>query len=223
MEWTDKYQLFLFDFDGLLVNTEELHFAAYKRMCAMHGFQLDWSFEHYCSIAHHDANALKEQIYKEFPQLLEVDPSWTLLYQQKKQYYLQLLEEGCVELMPGAGALLKQLQARKVKHCVVTHSPKEQIDKIRKQHALLGDIPFWITREDYNEPKPHPDSYLTAIARYANEEDEIVGFEDSPRGLKALAATRAHPVWISTAKPAGVIEALPKPITHFNSLEDLSL
>ena len=33
MDWIKKYQLFLFDFDGLLVNTEEMHFLAYKQMC----------------------------------------------------------------------------------------------------------------------------------------------------------------------------------------------
>ena len=32
MRWISEYQLFLFDLDGLLVNTEELHYQAYKNM-----------------------------------------------------------------------------------------------------------------------------------------------------------------------------------------------
>lgn len=41
MEWTQDYHLFLFDFDGLLVDTEALHLEAYRRMCAEKGHTLD--------------------------------------------------------------------------------------------------------------------------------------------------------------------------------------
>ena len=44
MNWISNYDLFLFDLDGLLVDTEKLHFEAYKRLCSRFGYELAWDF-----------------------------------------------------------------------------------------------------------------------------------------------------------------------------------
>src|SRR3990167_2324999 len=108
MDWTKRYNFFLFDFDGLLVNTEEVHFKAYQLMCKKHGVELMWSFEKYCSFAHKSAIGLKEALQREFPQLF--DTPWERLYQEKKKAYFKLIEEGQVDLMPGVAKLLKHLE-----------------------------------------------------------------------------------------------------------------
>ena len=84
MRWIHQFQLFLFDFDGLLVNTEELHFLAYKKMCSNRGFNFDWSFERYCESANYIADLLKHELYEKFPLLYEMEPSWDVLYAEKK-------------------------------------------------------------------------------------------------------------------------------------------
>lgn len=196
MEWIHRYQLFLFDFDGLLVNTEALHYKAYQRMCAQRGFYLNWSFERYSDAAHHHATGLRDQIYAEFPALHSQEPNWSILYEEKKQAFLQLIQEGNVPLMPGVEPLLLALQQADISRCVVTHSALPLIQTIRRQNPILDTIPHWITREDYTHPKPAPECYQTAIARLAKNGDHIIGFEDSPRGLNALLHTPARPVLI---------------------------
>ena len=49
-QFTKDYDLFLFDFDGTLADTEALHHRAYVRMCGNRGFVLDWDFEKYPSL-----------------------------------------------------------------------------------------------------------------------------------------------------------------------------
>src|SRR5579872_1724083 len=110
MEWISRFHLFLFDFDGLLVNTEHLHFQAYFNMLSNRGYKLDWSFAKWCQIAHLGPKSLREGIYAEFPDL---EPNWDLLYAEKKQEYLELIRSGKVELMPGAERLLKELANKK--------------------------------------------------------------------------------------------------------------
>lgn len=195
MHWIHNYQLFLFDFDGLLVDTEHLHYQAYIKMCAKRGFSLTWSFSRYSHAAHHDPFALRDQIYAEFPALQLQEPNWTVLYEEKKAFFLQLLEEP-VPLMPGAETLLTALKEATIKRCVVTHSPLNLIMRIRQQNPILETIPHWITREDYTHPKPHPECYQTAIKRLAKPEDRIIGFEDTPRGLTALLGTWAEPILV---------------------------
>lgn len=196
MNWIRKYQLFLFDFDGLLVNTEDLHYQAYINMCAKRGVHLDWDFDRYSEAAHHSATGLRDQIYADFPLLRAQEPDWSVLYDEKKKAFLNLLESGAAQLMPGAAHLIQELDRAKINRCVVTHSAKVIIDMLRKQHGVLNLIPQWITREDYSNPKPDPQCYQIAIDRYAKPGDRIIGFEDSPRGLNALMGTSATPVLI---------------------------
>lgn len=192
MDWIHHYQLFLFDFDGLLVNTEELHFLAYKKMCAAHGFKLDWDFDTYCQAAHYSSEALRDRIYAHLPDLKVQFPNWDELYAEKRQAILDLVNNGAVHLMPGVERLLKSLEEAKIKRCVVTHSPDDLVASIRKQLPILDSIPDWITRHDYTHAKPHPECYLKAIEKYAHNGDKIIGFEDTPRGVKALLPTTAQ-------------------------------
>lgn len=186
MNWLQKFDLFLFDFDGLLVNTEELHFAAYHKMCKLYGVELNWDLSQFFAAAHFHATGLKEAIYQQFPQLLEQEPRWEVLYAEKKRIYQELLEKGDLELMPGVAEVLSELAKLHKKRCVVTNSAKVQIDLIRERIPLLSTIPFWFTRETYKEPKPHPECYLKAIEQLGRPGDRLIGFEDSVRGLTAL-------------------------------------
>jgi beta-phosphoglucomutase len=194
----DPYQLFLFDFDGTLVNTEELHYKAYLKMCSDRGFPLEWDERTYMRHAAHTATGIKEGIYKELPALQHEEPHWDILYQEKKRAYMELLQGGEVFLMPGVEELLKKLEQKGVKRCVVTHSPLEQIALIRSQHPILNSISEWITREDYSQPKPSPECYEKALAKLKAPGERCIGFEDSPRGLKALLKTEAEAVLLST-------------------------
>ncbi len=225
MNTLEHYQVYLFDFDGLLVNTESFHYRAYCKMFEQRGLELDWDFFRYCQAAHRSATALQEQMYHEFPELHKQEAHWEVLYAEKKTAYLNLLATEPVELMPGAKELLLELAKRNIKRSVVTHSPLEQISKIRKQHPVLNSIPNWVTREDYNEPKPSPDSYLTAIKLLAKPGDAIIGFEDTPRGVEALSQTEAQAVIVCDMAYPLLPEVLKKHtnVYHLPSLESIAL
>lgn len=220
MQWIHNYQLFLFDFDGLLVNTEELHYQAYCQMCADRGTPLPWDFCRYSAAAHHTAEGLREQIYDTLPSLFSQEPNWLVLYAEKRRNYLNLLNSGAVKLMPGAQALLENLEQSNILHCVVTHSPLESIAIIRDQHPSLKSIPHWITRENYSQPKPDPECYITAINRYAKPGDRIIGFEDVPRGLKALQQTQAKAVLICPSSAPYLTDI--DGTAHYSSFESIT-
>ncbi|MES2273932.1 MAG: HAD family phosphatase [Chlamydiota bacterium] len=218
MKWILDFQLFLFDFDGLLVNTEHLQFQAYVNMLAEHGVQLNWSFAQFCAIAHLHAEALKEAIYAEFPNL---EPDWDLLHREKKEIYLRLIASGKIELMPGVEPLLRALEAARISRCVVTHSAREQTLLIRSQIPLLKTLPHWITREEYARPKPAPDGYLRAIELYGKKGDRIIGFEDSLRGLRSLQETPALSVLICPPHYPLLEIAAQGDVVHFESFEQI--
>jgi beta-phosphoglucomutase len=220
MHWIHDFRLFLFDFDGLLVNTEEIHFLAYKKMCADRGFNLPWNFDHYCMMAHYESDKLKKQIYADLPDLYRMEPRWEVLYAEKKQNMINLLKEGAVHLMPGAETLLRAIADTAICRCVVTNSPIEQIELIKEKNPILNTIPYWFTRETYKEPKPNPECYLNAIEKTGIKEN-IIGFEDTPRGMRALLHTQAKPVLISEVKYPEIGDFIKQGVLYYPSLLQL--
>ena len=191
MRWIERFDLFLFDLDGLLVDTERLHYQAYQALCQRYDVPLEWSFGEYLGIAHSSSEGLRESLCP----LFEGRP-WEELYEEKKTIYIELLNRGNLQLMPGVERLLKELASARVKRCVATHSSKEQVAAIKHFLPVLKTIPVWVTREDYERPKPHPDAYYKALELLMDPEDRVIGFEDSLRGFKALKETIALPVLI---------------------------
>ena len=72
------------------------------------GFSLNWTFARYCQAAHYSAEGLKVQIYEALPELYKKEPNWDILYSYKRQRVIELLENGCVSLMPGVDKLSRR-------------------------------------------------------------------------------------------------------------------
>lgn len=221
MKWVDDFNLFLFDLDGLLVNTENIHYQAYIDMLRKRGFKLEWSFLKFCEAAHFDDDCLKEGIYSVFPKLYEQEPNWEVLKKEKNKIYLELVKSSKIELLRGVEKLLNELQKKNKKSCVVTNSSKPMTDMIRAKQPILKKIPNWVTREAYAFSKPHPESYLHAIKLFGEKGDIIIGFEDSLRGIKALLRTPAIAVLINPILDPRVGSVLTKNFFHFESFEDI--
>lgn len=203
MNWLNEFQLFLFDFDGLLVNTEPLHYKAYKESLAGRGIDLGWSVERFYELAHLNATALRDAICQAVPDL----GVWENFYQEKKALYQTLLEKEPVLLMAGAEKLLTALARTDLRRCIVTNSSRENLERIAHLQPILRTLP-WVAREDYREPKPNPECYRLARAIHGQPGDRAIGFEDSVRGWTALCETPVEvPVLIGSIHqpPKGAI------------------
>ncbi|PIS01988.1 MAG: HAD family phosphatase [Chlamydiae bacterium CG10_big_fil_rev_8_21_14_0_10_42_34] len=218
MKWIHDFQLFLFDFDGLLVNTEHLHYQAYVNVLAARGHALDLSFANFFELAHFNSTAWREALYANIPDL---DPNWERIYTEKKEEFSSLLSFGKVELMPGVDKLLLALEDAKIRRCVVTNSSIIHTRLIRAHIPVLETLQNWITREDYEKPKPNPECYLKAIAMYGKRGDRIIGFEDSVRGLQALKQTPALPILVCPAHHPLLSMAIDGAAAHFETFEKI--
>jgi beta-phosphoglucomutase len=214
MKWVQQFQLFLFDFDGLLVDTEPFHFAAFKEVLKRYGCIVTWNLEHYCAFAHKNTTALQELTYQTFPELVDKQPDWQALRRERRELYMDIIRREKLNLMPGVASLLETLKSKEIKRCVVTNSTADEVAIIKGKLPLLQSIPLWVTREQYRNPKPDPESYLKAIELLKREDDRAIGFEDSLKGFRALQGTLAVPVLISQSKP-------PSQILHFDSFESI--
>ena len=211
-----SYDIILFDFDGLLVDTEPLHFVAYKEMCFKNQVYLNWDFFRFCKEAHSSEIGIWKAFQKEFPSLLK-EKSKDVLYQEKKEIYQELLKTAALKLMPGVHSLLQALATSGTLSAVVTNSTRSQVEPVRKILSILNVIPLWITREDYPLAKPEPDGYLQAIEQLGRK-DRIIGFEDTLKGIHALQAAKVEAVLVTPKCPEEI-----KGFIHLDRIDRICL
>ncbi|MDR2539572.1 MAG: HAD family phosphatase [Chlamydiales bacterium] len=215
-KFLSSYDIIFFDFDGLLVDTEPLHFLAYKEMCSKNRIHLNWDFVRFCEEAHASAFGIWKAFQKEFPSLFK-KKSKEVLYQEKKEIYQELLKTSILQLMPGVHALLQALAMSNVLSAVVTNSVRSQVELICKTLPILNVIPLWVTREDYPLAKPAPDGYLQAIEQLGRKE-RIIGFEDTLKGIRALQAAKVEAVLVTPTRPGEI-----KGFIHIDRIDHICL
>jgi HAD superfamily hydrolase (TIGR01509 family) len=216
-----SFDAFFFDFDGLLADTEPLHYKAYQHMLKKRNLTLPWDFKTYCHYAHQKTEVFAEQMFKLFPSLKEEQPNWMLLREEKQKIYQNLLLTESIGLMPGVKKILTLLQKHHKPIYVVTNATQEQVDAIKQHEPLLATLPHWVTRECYARSKPAPDSYLKALEMHGDPHCKGIAFEDAIKGLEALQTTPLTPVLILPENYPTPDVSHCKKVTIFHSFEEL--
>ncbi|MEM8629093.1 MAG: HAD family phosphatase [Chlamydiota bacterium] len=222
MDWWSSFRLFLFDFDGLLVDTEKGHFAAYNSTLAHYGYAPLGTFSQFIAYAHASSQALQDALHGRYPKLFGT-LCWDAFYQKKQEMYREWLEKSAIDLMPGVASLLHSLAAEEKMSAIVTHSCREHIETARGRSAPLQTISRIITREDYDLPKPAPACYNYALRQFPEEAEQAIGFEDSFRGICSLEQTQATSVFIQKKSYPLWEEGAARADIHAPSFSDLSL
>jgi beta-phosphoglucomutase len=186
----------LLDLDGLLVDTEGFHYRAYKAMCQFFGVTLCWDFVQYLNLAGASSTKIKEQLQSEFPKLFE-EHTWSELYETKQNMLFRLLESEPIPLMPYVEEAFTLMVQTGLPIAVVTHSSARCIELIRLAHPLFSPVNLWITREQYKDPKPAPDCYISALRRLNVPPARALGFEDTFRGVCSLKAAGCKAVLVN--------------------------
>jgi len=168
----------LFDFDGVLADTENIHIAAWQRTLAQLGFELD---DARCA---RSAEVDDRLFLREFFEGLQIEKADVEGWVRKKQTLVATLLEHSPRLYPGVSALVHAL-APHVRLGIVTTTWRENVEIVLRSSGLDSLFQVVIGKEDVKEPKPAPDGYLLALKRLGIEAEEAVALEDSPTGVAA--------------------------------------
>ena len=220
MRTFEEIDLFLFDLDGLLVDTERLHWKAYQQMCQTFGFALGWDYPTYLHVAGGSAHGIHTRIQQEIPQLFH-GRTWEELYAMKKEKFFELLISYPIPLMPGAELCLQHLATLHKPMVVVTHSPTRFVEMVQASHPVFTFIARWISREMYEAPKPAPDGYLMACKMLKVLPGRTMGFEDTLRGIESLVAAGVYPVLVNANDQSARTYCERKGVRVISSLPDL--
>mgnify|MGYP003669682356 CR=1 FL=1 len=182
----------LFDLDGTLVDTTELHVDATNAALARFGRKI--SRPDYEAHLHGGANDDTRHFL--FPD----DP------EGKGRDYIDLKErlfrESITQLdrMPGLTELLDWAAVHNLKTAVVTNAPRANADLMLRALGLADRFDAIVVAEEVPLGKPAPGPYLEGLARIGCRAEAAIGFEDSPSGLAALIGAGVFSVAIGGAE-----------------------
>ena len=191
----------IFDMDGVLVDTGPFHKQAWYDLAAREGWQMKDEFFAATFGMKNDLIIPMLVSYDVGPDELADFSDW------KEQRYRELIA-GKVELLTGAGELLRQLKSSGFALAVGSSAPRVNIDFIMDSVAIAEVFDATIGSEDTSRSKPDPDTFLQAAMRLSLKPQCCVVVEDAVAGVQAAkAASMAVVAVTNTCSPEALAQA----------------
>jgi HAD superfamily hydrolase (TIGR01509 family) len=172
----------VFDFDGLILDTEEPVYRSWLEVYQAHGEELP--FERWVQIVgsttagFHPQHHLEERLGRSLPK--------DVLDSRIGRRTEMILSQ---EVLPGVVRLIQEARARSLKLGVASSSTSEWVKGHLARLGILENFDCVRCRDDVINAKPEPDLYLAVLECLGVRAAEAIAIEDSPNGV--LAAKRA--------------------------------
>ena len=198
----------IFDFDGLILDTETPDVHAWKSIYAEYG--IEFPIESWGQIiggtgtSNFDAAVHLQGLLGD---PLDLDGL------KRRQNHLSHSLVDQEPLMPGVMDYLREAKRLSLRLAIASSSSHAWVDTHARRLGVFDFFDEVICADDVGigRTKPYPDLFLLALERLNVRADEAIVFEDSPNGVRA-------------AKSAGIfVVAVPNPVTSMLSIENANL
>ncbi|HJZ94619.1 MAG TPA: HAD family phosphatase [Gemmataceae bacterium] len=171
----------IWDVDGTLVDTAELHFQAWARLAGEMGrpFSRD---DFAATFGRRNPEIIRYLFRHEFSDQEVLD-----IGERKENYYRTEAGKG-VELLPGVRELLSGLHARRVRQAVGSSAPRGNLDLILRITNSRQYFEAIVSAEDTQRGKPDPQVFLVAAEKLGVPPPRCIVFEDAVAGVQAAKA-----------------------------------
>ena len=194
----------IFDFDGLILDTETPEVEVWRTIYAEHGHdypQENWSqiIGGWGNSAFDPATALHEL------GTVGIDPE-ALRNRHRQESDARIMR---APVMDGVREILVEARRLGLRCAIASSSERAWVEPHLSRLGLLGNFEKIITGDDVpkGRTKPHPDLFLKALSELQLGADEVLVLEDSPNGVRA-------------AHAAGLrVVGVPNPVTAVLNLE----
>jgi len=190
--------LAIFDHDGVLVDSLELHTQAWFEMGRRAGLNFTSAF------IHETFGWTNPSIFR---RLLgdSISEDEIKRYSDLKEVCYRDSARGKIGLMEGVRGVLDALTARGVKLAIGSSGVLPNLELTVNECGLAGRFATIASLEDITRGKPDPQVFLVAAAKAGCDPKRSVVFEDAPVGIQAAKAAGMYAVGLTTTHPAAAL------------------
>lgn len=176
----------VFDFDGVIADSERLHLRAYQEVLAPEGVAMSTELYLQRYLGYDDVGVFKA-VGRDYGLPMD-DHRVSELISKKGQTYESLAAAGEM-LFPGAASFIRSAADADVPIAIASGALTHEIEEVLERAGLLALFPVIVGADQTARSKPHPDPYRTAFERLRSHtgRDLIawrsVAIEDSRWGL----------------------------------------
>ncbi len=213
----------IFDFDGVLVNSEPLHFRALREALLPEGISIDEQAYANEYLAYDDRGAIRLALGK------HARPADRDKVEEVATRKADLFDAGLAEIpfFAGAKELVRQLAAM-MPVAIASGALTREIEAMLRGGGVHDAFGAIVGADQVRNGKPHPEPYLTALERIAPRAPgltaaECLVFEDSPPGIASARAAGMKVVAVTNSYPAAKLAAANRVVASLHGLEMTSL
>ena len=217
MTFPKELQCVIFDMDGVIIDSEELHKKAYYH--TFHSIGVDVSDDLYKTLTGSSTINAFQKLVAHFN--LNLIPEE--LVQQKRAFYVDLFEnDPSLHLVDGVEDLIKFLYAKGITMILASSSAMVNINRVFNRFDLNQYFTAKISGADLKESKPHPEIFIKAAELGNTPREHCLVIEDSDNGVQA--ANDAGIYVVGYHNPLAADQTLSKAdrtMIHFKELQEL--
>lgn len=197
-----RIKALIFDVDGTLVDTEELHRQAFNQVFLDFKLGWNWSPDLYAELLAYSGGADRIAAYVQRLDLSEAEAAYLqqivpMVHREKTIIYTDLVSECALRPRPGVTRLIEEALRAEVEVGAVATSAFRDVRGLLS--ATLGadmaaHIEPVVCAEFVSHKKPAPDLYLLALNMLRLPAESCVAFEDSANGVAAAKAAALYTV-----------------------------
>ena len=182
-----KIKAILFDMDGVLIDAKDWHYEALNQALALFGMKIS-RFDHLVTYDGLPTKKKLEMLTAEcgLPKALH-----HFINDMKQEFTFEHAYAKCKPSFNHQYALAN-LKASGYKLVSCSNSIRKTMDVLLERASLAPYFEFYLSNQDVVQAKPHPEIYLTAIARLGLNPNECLILEDNEHGIRAAQDSGAH-------------------------------
>ena len=187
----------VFDFDGVLADSEVLHLRAYQEVLAPRGLQISRE-DYFARYLGFDDNGVFRTVAAD--RGLDLDDAGVEELIARKSKVFARLEANAEMLFPGAVACVRRLEAE-FPLGIASGALRHEIESVLDRSGLRLCFRFIVSSGDTAASKPAPDPYLRAAVLHGRPASDCAAIEDSRWGIASAKAAGMACIGITQTYP----------------------
>lgn len=211
-----KHVAFVFDMDGVIVDSNPFHKVALQQFCGRHGLELT-------------EEQLRDKVYGRtnrdwIPNVFgEINESLVKRFADEKEALFRAVYDPHIRLIDGLATFLQWLKANDLPTAIATSAPRANVDFTLSKTGTAEYFPVILDESFVTRGKPDPEIYIRAAKALNLPPNQCLVFEDSLSGIKSAKSAGCAVVGITTTHSAQELDGVDLIIDDFRGLNPVDL